>query len=95
VKTERELAEAFCRIGDPKIMRRFFEEIFTPNERKDLSLRWELMKRLKHGIPQRAIAAELHISLCKITRGAKIVHNPKSVTNRLFAGRIRKKEKNA
>lgn len=54
-------------------MRVFLEEVLTPAERRDLGLRWELMWQLKKGIPQRQIAKNLGISLCKITRGAKIL----------------------
>jgi len=86
------LAEAFYRIKNLEAMRRFFEEIFTPAERKDLILRWELMKMLAEGKSQRAIASELGISLCKITRGAKIVHDPESVTNRIIKQSIFAKE---
>lgn len=80
----REMAVVFSKINDPDTMIRFFEEIFTQAERKDISLRWELMKRLKQGVPQRKIAYDLGISLCKITRGAKIIKNPKSVTNQII-----------
>jgi TrpR family trp operon transcriptional repressor len=93
MKNTRELAETFSRIGDSGAMRQFFDEIFTPAERNDLVLRWELMKMLAQGKPQRAIAAELGVSLCKITRGAKIVHNPKSITNQLLNRSIIIKEK--
>ena len=79
-----ELASAFARIDDVKEMKKFFEEIFTDAERHDLGLRWELMRRLRNKVPQRDIASQLGISLCKITRGAKIVKDPKSVTNRLM-----------
>ncbi len=82
--SEGGLARAFCRIQDPQDMLAFFKEIFTPAERKDFSLRWELMKMLKQGYSQRDIASALGISLCKITRGAKIIQNPKSTTNRIL-----------
>ena len=62
-----------CDIGDLDQMQEFLTEMLTPSERRDLALRWELMRQLKKGIPQRQIAAELGISLCKITRGAKIL----------------------
>ena len=75
------ISDVLCDIRDPAQMRRFLEEILTPAERKDLSLRWQLMKMLKQGIPQRKIAKELHISLCKITRGAKILKQDDSVSN--------------
>jgi TrpR family trp operon transcriptional repressor len=39
------------------------------------------MKMLKAGIPQRKIASELGISLCKITRGAKVLKDPGAVAN--------------
>jgi TrpR family trp operon transcriptional repressor len=39
------------------------------------------MKMLKAGIPQRKIASELGISLCKITRGAKVLKDPDAVAN--------------
>lgn len=78
-----EIAKVFCRIDDVQIMKQFFDEIFTPAERRDFALRWELMKMLRQGIPQRQIASRLGISLCKITRGAKIVKNQNSVTNQI------------
>lgn len=79
-----ELIGVFCRIGDKKRMRVLFNEIFTPAERKDFTLRWTLMKMLKQGMTQRKISSELGVSLCKITRGSKIIHNPKSVTNQIL-----------
>ncbi|MBU1536217.1 trp operon repressor, partial [Myxococcota bacterium] len=47
------LIEVFCSITDAAVMDRFFSEIFTDSERKDLFLRWELMKRLRDKVPQR------------------------------------------
>jgi TrpR family transcriptional regulator, trp operon repressor len=81
-----ELIEALCRIRDKDTMHRFLSEVLTPSEYDALNLRWELMKRLNQGETQRAVAAELGISLCKITRGAKIVHDPDSITSRLING---------
>ena len=84
MKETNELIGVFASIEDKEQMRLFFQEVFTPNERHDLSLRWKLMKMLKKGIPQRKIAAELGVSLCKITRGSKIIQDSRSVTNRLI-----------
>ncbi len=61
-------------------MQRFLEEMLTPAERKDLALRWALMQRLMDGVPQRHIAEELGVSLCKITRGAKILKQNDSIS---------------
>jgi len=85
VSEVNDLVRAFCRIEDPEQMARFFDEIFTPSERRDLALRWRLMQMLRDGWTQRKIAAALHVSLCKITRGAKILKDPHSVTVRMLA----------
>ncbi len=81
----RELVQVFSQIDNVRTMRKFFDEIFTEAERKDLSLRWQLMSMLKKKIPQREIASRLGISLCKITRGAKILKNRNSVTNKIIS----------
>jgi TrpR family trp operon transcriptional repressor len=44
--------------------------LLTPPEREKIALRWTLVCMLEEGITQRAIASELGISLCKITRGS-------------------------
>lgn len=83
-----QICSVLCDIKTPERMQAFLEEVLTPSERHDLALRWELMRRLKRGEPQRQIAKELHISLCKITRGAKVLKEPGSVSNYyLNAGR--------
>ena len=74
------ICTVLCGISDLDQMQEFLTEIMTPSERRDLALRWELMRRLKKGIPQRKIAAELGISLCKITRGAKILKQEHSIS---------------
>ncbi|HON12169.1 MAG TPA: Trp family transcriptional regulator [Chitinispirillaceae bacterium] len=70
--------------GDMETVLKFLREIFTRPELEDLALRWRLLKMLHNGIPQRKIASELGISLCKITRGAKLVRDSKSVVNSLI-----------
>jgi TrpR family trp operon transcriptional repressor len=79
-----ELAQAFAGINDVSTMKKFFGEIFTEAERRDFTLRWRLMKMLHQNIPQREIATLLGVSLCKITRGAKIVKDQGSVTRSLL-----------
>ena len=80
----KEIARVFSSIDDVRTMRRFFEEIFTAAEMRDMALRWQLMKLLRKGIPQREIASDLGVSLCKITRGSKVLKNPRSVSNKLL-----------
>jgi TrpR family trp operon transcriptional repressor len=68
-----ELSAALASVSDPGRMRKFLEELHTPAELKDMGLRWRLLKMLDRGHPQREIARRLKISLCKITRGSKIL----------------------
>ncbi len=59
-------------------------EIMTPNEIRDISLRWQLLQKLKKGETQRHIASDLGISLCKITRGSKILKNKNSISYKVL-----------
>ena len=85
VISEEDIISVFSSIRDRDEMNRFFHEILTQSEIQNLALRWELMKRLKQGIPQRKIASDLRISLCKITRGSKIVKKRSSIVNQYLA----------
>lgn len=79
-----ELLNVFTEIADPSEMETFFREIFSPKELKDLALRWQLLKELHDGHPQRSIAARHRISLCKITRGSKLLKQEISVTKKML-----------
>lgn len=74
-----ELIEIFANTTDKRTMRKLFEELFSANEITDISKRWYLMKELYQGKPQRRIAKEMEVSLCKITRGSKILKDSESV----------------
>ena len=47
-----DICTVLCDISDPDQMQEFLTEMLTPAERRDLALRWELMRRLKKSIPQ-------------------------------------------
>jgi TrpR family transcriptional regulator, trp operon repressor len=81
------IIEILCRITNQAEMARFLGEILTPAELHDLALRWELMNKLSHGDSQRQIASELGISLCKITRGAKILKDTQSISRKFLEER--------
>ena len=73
-----ELASLFDEVRDPRLVEQFLREILTPSEIHGISSRWELVKRLDEGESQRAIAAGLGLSLCKITRGSRELKKPGS-----------------
>ena len=67
-------------------IRRFLEEILTSSEVSTLTKRWRIMKMLSQGVSQREIAKKLNVSLCKVTRGAKILKDESSVSRILIQG---------
>ena len=73
------LIRAIAAESSPETVERLFGELLTPSERCDIALRWKLLRRLVEGHSHRAIAQELGISPCKITRGSRILKDPKSV----------------
>lgn len=79
-----ELLKVFAEIRDEAEMASFLREILTRKEIRDLSMRWELLKDLFAGETQRHIAAKHRISLCKITRGSKILRKKNSATLQLL-----------
>lgn len=81
-----ELSAALASVSGQGNMLKFLEEIHTPSELKDLALRWRLLQLLHQGRPQREIARKLKISLCKITRGSKILKSRDSMTKKLIQG---------
>jgi TrpR family trp operon transcriptional repressor len=79
-----ELARLLHQAGDAGLVERFLREILTPSEATGISSRWELVKRLDRGQSQRAIAADLGLSLCKITRGSRELKKPGSALRALL-----------
>ena len=67
------VTEVLSALTSPEEMRLFLKELLTPGEVRDITLRWKLLELLEGGVSQRKIAEELKISLCKITRGSKIL----------------------
>lgn len=77
---DKRLAEVFLCIDDVDEMCRLLNELMSASEMDDLIKRWLLMEELVEGVTQRAIAAKLGISLCKVTRGARILKQKNSVS---------------
>ena len=85
-KFDQDAFDRFCctlsSISSPDEVCHFLQELLTENERLDIALRWHLLELLDEGISQRKIADMLGISLCKITRGSKLLKDDKSVARR-------------
>ena len=73
-----ELVQVFSKIArDRELLRAFLEDILTPAEYKEIPMRWQIVKQLACGIPQREIAKNLHVSIATITRGSRELLNKK------------------
>lgn len=73
------ISKTITDLKDKKEVKKFLFEILTESEISDLTKRWQILKMLTEGITQRQIAKELNVSLCKITRGAKILNDKNSI----------------
>ncbi|MDR2134284.1 MAG: trp operon repressor [Treponema sp.] len=80
-----ELAFALSRTNDAGLVESFLRCLLTPAETADIAARWALVKALERKVPQREIARDLGISLCKITRGSRELKKPNSGFQRLLA----------
>jgi TrpR family transcriptional regulator, trp operon repressor len=79
-----QLLHVISTIDDLDELERFFKDLFTPAELDDLTLRWKLLKDLYKGLPQRKIAHKYGISLCKITRGSKVLKKKDGVMGKVL-----------
>ena len=55
-----EIAQITAGINDAQLIEEFLYSILTKNEIKNVSSRWEIVKRLEQGISQRKIANALN-----------------------------------
>ncbi|MCF7825376.1 MAG: trp operon repressor [Candidatus Marinimicrobia bacterium] len=69
--THHELASILSSISDEKQMSKLLQDFLTPQELEDLVLRWEIIKLLHQGLPQREIAKELGVAIGTVSRGAR------------------------
>jgi len=80
-----EIAAALARADDDGFIVDFLRCLLTPAEIADVAARWALVKDLKRKVPHREIARNLGVSLCKITRGSRVLKKPGSAFARIFS----------
>ena len=78
----KEISKTLKKLKTEDEVYNFLLEILTPSEVGTLSKRWCILKMLNEGKTQRAIAKTLSVSLCKVTRGAKILKCNKSIVKK-------------
>ena len=78
----KEISKTLIDLKSKNDMYNFLQELFTEAELNDLSKRWRILKLLNEGVTQREIAKILNVSLCKVTRGAKIIKNKDAIVTK-------------
>jgi TrpR family transcriptional regulator, trp operon repressor len=78
-----EMAKALSQ-ADPGLIEDFFVCLLTPSEMDEIAKRWALVKEIATGRPQREIAKDLGLSLCKITRGSRELKKESSAFKRML-----------
>lgn len=67
----KEIAALLSAITDQAQMTQLLQAFLTPQELEDLVLRWEIIKLLGTGMPQREIAKQLGVAIGTVSRGAR------------------------
>ena len=80
-----EMAHALAKTGDSGFIQELLRCLLTPAEVADIAARWALVKALRQKVPQRQIARDLGISLCKIVRGSRELKKPGSAFQKVFS----------
>ena len=69
---KKELIEVLARVAkDKQLLADFVRDILTPREFENISVRWEIVKRLAKGEHQTSIAGDLHLGVATVTRGSR------------------------
>ena len=79
-----ELTELLSGTDDKALIGDFLRCLLTPAEIADIAGRWALVKALREKTPQRDIAKNLGVSLCKITRGSRELKKENSAFKRML-----------
>lgn len=69
---KKEVLEVIYKIAkDKQLLADFVKDILTPHEFENISVRWQIVKRLSKGEHQGSIAADLHLGVATVTRGSR------------------------
>jgi TrpR family transcriptional regulator, trp operon repressor len=71
---------------DQKILDAFLTDLLSPSEYEEIVRRWQLVKLLDQGMPQREIAKKLGVSIATVTRGSRALRDQKGGFNRVLKG---------
>lgn len=72
---KKELLTLLTRFKNRRGLEHFLIDLLTPQEFEEIITRWQIVKQLHQGTPQRDIAKNLSVSISKITRGSRVLLN--------------------
>ena len=75
-----EISEILSKTSNKDEIEKFLSELLTESEIDAISKRWRILDMLSKGETQRSIVKNLNVSLCNVTRGAKILKNKDSIS---------------
>lgn len=82
----RELDEVIARIASSRaLLKDFFDDLFTPAEREEIAMRWQIIKRLHAGESQRSIVDHLGVGATTVSRGSRTLLNARGGFNQAIA----------
>ncbi len=84
-KGKAELYSIILSISSPEELDSFFDDMLTNNEIQDLVQRFLLMDDLMQGKSQRDIASQRSMSLCRITRGSRMLKKKNGFMSKWFS----------
>lgn len=86
METIKELSKTISQLENAAEIYKFLTELLTKSEISVLSKRWCILNMLKNGLTQRQITKELNVSLCKVTRGSKILKDKNAIIPKILKG---------
>lgn len=79
-----EITNFILKLNSQEEAQAFLKEMLSETEMSALSKRWRILSMLAEGRTQRDIVKELKVSLCKVTRGSKLLKDKNSVITKHF-----------
>ena len=69
---KKEVIDVIYKISkDKSLLTEFVKDILTPREFDNISVRWQIVKRLAKGEHHQSIAENLHLGVATVTRGSR------------------------
>ena len=79
-----EITNFILKLNSKEEAQAFLKEMLSEAEMSALSKRWRILSMLSEGRTQRDIVKELKVSLCKVTRGSKLLKDKNSIITKHF-----------